>query len=148
MLNRTSLYILCEKIKLLSEVNLWLNSFDEKTNQQIIDWIKFDQLRNQGIDAKGNILGTYSIATEKINPLKVAGTPYTLEDSGEFFQSITIQIFRDYFLINGDGDKDNVNLFDKFGDDILGLTPENLDKLKILLTENAVNYARKILFND
>lgn len=148
MLNRTALYELCQRIKLLKDVDLWLNSFDARTFEQIKDFIKNDQLKERGIDATGQVIGTYSENTERMNPQKKAGSHYTLDDTGEFLQSLTIHVFQNYILIDANGDKGEVNLFDEFGDDIIGLTDENIQKLKVLLIENGLKYARKLLQLD
>lgn len=147
MLNRTSLYQFCERVKMLNEVDMWINSFDKKTTSQIIDWIKIDQLENEGVNDLGQIIGFYSFATEKIsNGRKKAGDPYNLDDTGYFLQTLTVHVFKDYFLLDADGQKQNENLFRKYGDGIIGLTDENLEKLILILKDNFLQYARKILF--
>lgn len=147
MLNRTSIYEFCERVKMLNEVDIWINSFDDATIKKIIDWIKISQLENEGIDDLGRVIGTYSYATEKItNGRKKAGDPYNLHDTGYFLQTLTVHVFNDYFLTDADGQKENENLFDKFGDGIIGLSDENLEKLILVLKDNMLNYARKILF--
>ncbi len=54
-------------------------------------------------------------------------------------------------VISADGQKENENLFEKYdknGGNIIGLTDENLGKLILILKDNMLNYARKILFVD
>jgi hypothetical protein len=46
----------------------------------------------KGQDCEGLLLGKYSKYTQRINPLKVAGTPYTLFDTGNFYQETKIFI--------------------------------------------------------
>ena len=77
----------------------------------ILDLVREDQLLEQGIDEDGDVIGTYSEYTEIINPEKVAGSHYTLKDTGEFF------------------DGETTNLFYEYGEGIMGLTTESLDKL-------------------
>ena len=70
---------------LLFMKTIWIKVFsDVEFKNKILDWIRQDQLFKQGIDEDGDIIGTYSEFTEMINPSKVAGTPYTLFDTGEF----------------------------------------------------------------
>ena len=146
MLNRTSIYQLCKRIKMFNEVDMWINSFDKETIEQIIDWIKIDQLEKEGINDLGQVIGLYSFATENIsNGRKKAGDPYNLYDTGYFLQTLTVHVFKDYFITDADGQKKNENLFDKFGDGIIGLTDENLSKLILILKDNFLQYARKIL---
>lgn len=149
MLNRTSIYQFCERVKMLNEVDMWMKSFDKETIKQIIDWIKIDQLENEGVNDLGQVIGLYSYATEKIsNGRKKAGDPYNLHDTGYFLQTLTVHVFKDYFITDADGQKQNENLFEKYnknGADIIGLTDKNLSKLILILKDNFLQYARKIL---
>lgn len=100
----------------------------------ILDLVREDQLLEQGIDEDGDVIGTYSEYTEIINPEKVAGSHYTLKDTGEFFDSFYIDVFPSYFEINAnpiktDEDGETTNLFYEYGEGIMGLTTESLDKL-------------------
>lgn len=100
----------------------------------ILDLVRNDQLLEQGIDEDGDVIGTYSEYTEMINPEKVAGSHYTLKDTGEFFNSFYIDVFPSYFEINAnpiktDDDGDTTNLFYEYGEGIMGLTTESMDKL-------------------
>lgn len=100
----------------------------------ILDLVRNDQLFDQGIDEDGDVIGTYSEYTEMINPEKVAGSHYTLKDTGEFFNSFYIDVFPSYFEINAnpiktDDDGDTTNLFYEYGEGIMGLTTESMDKL-------------------
>ena len=100
----------------------------------ILDLVRQDQLFDKGIDEDGDVIGEYSEYTEMINPEKVAGTHYTLKDTGEFFDSFYIDVFSSYFEINAnpiktDEDGDTTNLFFQYGEGIMGLTNESMDKL-------------------
>ena len=100
----------------------------------ILDLVREDQLLEQGIDEDGDVIGTYSEYTEIINPEKVAGSHYTLKDTGEFFDSFYIDVFPSYFEINAnhiktDDDGETTNLFYEYGEGIMGLTTKSLDKL-------------------
>lgn len=100
----------------------------------VLRWIQEDQLRKQGIDEDGDVIGEYSEVTEMINPEKIAGTHYTLFDTGEFYESMRIVVLNDSIVIEADADKRNKdgeteNLFEKYGDGIIGLTTENKQRL-------------------
>lgn len=100
----------------------------------ILDLVRQDQLFDQGIDEDGDVIGTYSEYTEIINPEKVAGSHYTLKDTGDFFDSFYIDVFPNYFEINAnpiktDEDGETTNLFYEYGEGIMGLTTESMDKL-------------------
>ena len=122
-------------VRVLDHKKIWLRVFKKKQlNTFILDMIKQDQLFEQGIDEDGDVIGTYSEFTEALNPEKVAGTHYTLKDTGDFFDSFYIDVFPTYFEINAnpiktDQDGDTENLFYKYGEGIMGLTTESMDKL-------------------
>jgi len=122
-------------VRVLDHKKIWLRVFKKKQlNTFILDMIKQDQLFDKGIDEDGDVIGTYSEYTEAINPEKVAGTHYTLKDTGDFFDSFYIDVFPTYFEINAnpiktDQDGDTENLFYKYGEGIMGLTNESMEKL-------------------
>jgi len=140
----SDLGMLCKRVKLLKEVFAWLDAIDTDTKNQILQILKTDQLQ-KGIDGDGDVIGLYSIATEMINPKKEAGTPYTLEDTGAFYRSLYVGVGLDSMLIDGQGDKGNENLFDKYTDAIVGLTQESKNKLAEILIPKYQNHVRKIL---
>jgi hypothetical protein len=122
-------------VRVLDHKKIWLRVFKKKQlNTFILDMIKQDQLFDKGIDEDGDVIGTYSEFTEALNPEKVAGSHYTLKDTGDFFDSFYIDVFPTYFEINAnpiktDQDGDTENLFYKYGEGIMGLTTESMDKL-------------------
>ncbi len=114
---------------------LWVGIFNNATFRTwVLDLVREDQLFDQGIDEDGDVIGYYSEFTEAINPEKVAGTHYTLKDTGEFFESFYLTIYPDYFEINANPikvneDGETENLFYKYTEAIMGLTSESKDKL-------------------
>ncbi len=122
-------------VRVLDHKKIWLRVFKKKQlNTFILDMIKQDQLFDKGIDEDGDVIGTYSEFTEALNPEKVAGSHYTLKDTGDFFDSFYIDVFPTYFEINANPiktnqDGDTENLFYKYGEGIMGLTTESMDKL-------------------
>jgi len=137
--------------------SIWLAVFsDPAFKTQILNWIRQDQLFKRGIDGDGDVIGLYSEFTEMINPSKIAGTPYTLFDSGEFYRSMFITIGigsnpsitfdADPIKIDDDGDK--TNLFWKYGENIIALTDENKTKLANEIRDRFIRESRKILFNN
>ena len=134
--------------KLLFDSIIWFQSFDTELKTKILDWVRYDQLW-KGIDEDGDIMGVYSEWTEKINPEKRAGTPYTLKDTGAFYESLFIDVLTEYFVIDGNGLKYDeetgkiTDLFKWLGDGIVGLTDGSQDKLaqelKIKYIENVRN---------
>lgn len=140
----SDLGLLCDRVKKLNDVFAWLEAIDTDAKAKILDILKNDQLQ-KGIDGDGDIIGLYSIYTEMINPNKVAGTPYTLEDTGAFYQSLFITVTTDALSIDGNGRKGKTNLFDRYTDSIVGLTQESKDKLAEILIPKYQQYVAKIL---
>ncbi|CAB4152161.1 hypothetical protein UFOVP597_55 [uncultured Caudovirales phage] len=149
----TDLGIFLKRTIKLSEDKVWQKSFDAKLKKQILDWIRNDQLQ-KGFDEDKDIMGLYSEWTEMINPDKVAGTPYTLKDTGEFYKSLFINVLSDYFEVDGNGLKKDsetgkiTDLFKWLGEGIVGLTEENKDKLAEELKIKYIEYVRKVLQID
>ncbi len=133
-LKETSLGILIDRFARLNADLIWQKVFqNERFKKWIMDLIRQDQLFKQGINEDGNVIGFYSPVTEAINPQKVAGTHYTLFDSGEFYNSFVIFVGRQVFTIDADTLKmEGENWWVRNNitkDAILGLTDENKNKL-------------------
>ena len=142
----TKIGIVLKRFRLLTSTVLWFYSMDQKTQKKILDWIRNDQLQ-KGLDEDNDVIGLYSEWTEKINPEKVAGTPYTLEDTGEFYRSLFVTVFNDVFEIDGEAQKSPTdNLFTKYGDGIVGLNSQSKEKLRLEIINRIHEYIRiKIL---
>lgn len=148
MLNRTPFYEFVERFSKLNEVEAWITSFDGDLEDEIWKLIVIEQLDKKGVNDLGNVIGLYSLNTQKLNQRKKAGTHYTLNDAGDFIKSIAIQVGNDFFRTTADGQKDNENLFDKYnkgGADIIGLTPDNLAIVKEMLKDKFIEYVRESL---
>jgi len=133
---------------LLDEAQAWIEAITPGLEAQIIrDWIQEDQLFRQGVDEDGDIIGLYSIATEKISRgRKKAGTPFTLYDTGAFYRSMFVTKLRDSIIIDAEpGEMEDQIWYD---DKILGLTDENLEKLVTEVEFGFVEYVRRILGVD
>jgi hypothetical protein len=76
---------------------------------------------------------------------KQEGDPYTLEDTGAFYKSMFITVYKDLFEINANPEKEDVNLFEAYGSGIIGLTDVNLSILIGKIKIHYLNYAKKIL---
>lgn len=147
MLTDTDLYKRLTQYSNIKEDIAWITTFlkDRDLRKDIILLIQEDQLLKQGIDANEDVIGYYSQLTESIsNGRKKFNTHYTLKDTGEFFASMYVQVLRDSFVINANGDKGEDNLFEKYGDDIIGLTDENLEIVIERIKEGFINYLLSI----
>lgn len=145
-IGQTKLDELLKRGKLLKELQAWKQSFDTDTKAKLIDWVQNDQLVDKGVDGQGNVIGTYSYATQLITKgRKQQGDHYTLKDTGDFFNSMTVEITDALIWIIGNGRKGNENLYDKYGDYITTLTDENIEKLKEIINVKYIVYVKKIL---
>ncbi len=126
----TAIGYLIRRVETLNADLVWLRVFqNEPFKRWIMDLVRQDQLFKKGIDEDGDVIGTYSEATEMMNPQKIAGTHYTLFDTGEFYGSFELRVGKNYFEIDADPIRDNTNIFEEFGREILGLTDENTQLL-------------------
>lgn len=145
MLNRTPFYEFVERFQKLNEVEAWVTSFDGDLEDEIWKLIVIEQLDKKGVNELGKVIGLYSKRTQEIDPRKKAGSHYTLNDTSAFINSIAVQVGNDFFTVNGNGQKSNTNLFEKYGDGIIGLTPDNLAIVKEMLKDKFIEYVRESL---
>jgi len=142
---------LYDKLKRLSEMNeddAWMFAFENSSfRQEIIDSVR-NRLFEKGTNDQGRVIGVYKPASERIDPNKIAGTPFTLKDTGRFYQSIYMGVFRDYFFIDANPQKGRDNLFDKFGDGIIGLDAEQKEWLNNRISEYYYEYIEQVLQRD
>lgn len=128
--NNTDLGTVLKRAKTITQETIWRAVLNDPIFRNwTLDLVRQKQLFEQGIDENNQIIGVYSEWTELAKPEKVAGTPYTLYDTGEFYKSMFIIVFADSFIIDADpmkqGMTGQVNLFDKYGEGIIGLTDES-----------------------
>ena len=98
----------------------------------------------KGVDKFNEIIGLYSPVTEIINPEKVAGTPFTLKDSGFFYRSMFITVLKDSILIEADAkDMEGQRWWKE--QNILGLTEQNMNIYVENLRAKYIKYTRFIL---
>lgn len=138
----------------VNELMLMLSK-DTEFVAKIIELNTISQLYDKGIDSKGDSLGEYSPATiegtSSFLGKKQKGQRFdhiTLKDSGDFYNSwrayldmnSDIQITASPFKTDDFGH--TINLLTEFGEDILGLTDENLQILIELAKEKCINFIR------
>lgn len=93
----------------------------------IIDLNTIDQLYNQGVDSRGRSLGDYTAYTKSLKQAKGQRTDHiTLKDTGEFYNSFRIILNGNALQIIADPIKEDTNLFQEFGIDIVGLTEDSM----------------------
>jgi hypothetical protein len=134
---------LTDRVAKLDE-GIILNRFVELPSVQkfILDLNRVDQLFNKGVDSKNRALGVYTPFT--INSKQERGVPVpsdfhiTLFDTGEFYSTFVIIPGKDFFEIDANPIREDANLFEDFGEDILGLNDENLQILIDFFKETVV----------
>lgn len=104
-------------------------AFDNELETFVLDLVRIDQLKNEGINSEGEVIGFYSLTTEMINPEKVAGTHYTLHDTGYFQKTFELIISNEDIKIWADGSTGKKeDIIDKYGREIIGFTGESVEK--------------------
>ena len=134
---------LTDRVAKLDE-GIILNRFVELPIVQkfILDLNRVDQLFNKGIDSKNRALGVYTPFT--INSKNERGVPVpsdfhiTLFDTGQFYSTFVIIPGKDFFEIDANPIREDSNLFEDFGEDIIGLNDENLQILIDFFKETVV----------
>ena len=92
---------------------------------------------------------TYSLMTEIMSGgKKKAGDPYNLYDTGEFYKSMVFLLGNNFFEIDADPIKDNDNLFTKYGEQIIWLSEDSKEKLRLRLRIEYETELRKVFYND
>jgi hypothetical protein len=141
------LYDLYRRLALLTDDNLWFNAVDNRVIEFIIDLNTNDQLFEDGIDSLGRQLGDYAPFT--VESKKGKGDRYdhiTLKDTGKFYDSWTVRVDKRGLELDADDFSHyDEPLFSIYGEDVLGLTDENKDKITAIIRENYINYVRQQL---
>ena len=112
--------------RLIKELIIFLNT-DEQFGVEHVDSLG-QKLFNNLTDRS-----TYSL----FDPKGRGGQPYTLNDTGEFWESFRVAVRAGDIVIDADPFKDDDNLFDIYGQDIVGLTDANL---QVLINESLEKY--------
>ena len=136
---------LTEKVKQLDEgklTNIYIS--DNTIKEFILDLNRVEQLFKEGIQSDGSPLtssnstpGYYSSFTEQLNAgitftykgeskQKIFGEPYFLYNEGKFFSTFVLIPLKDGFEIQANPQRDNTNILDEFGQNVIGLTDESL----------------------
>jgi len=117
----------------------------QKETQEFLIFVLQEQLFQTGEDGKGNSLGSYSPFTIAIKKRKGQPTDrVTLKDTGEFYRSYVVKPFNGGFIIDADDEKEDTNLFDIYGDDILLPNEESLDLIAEYYEEQLIEYIKKL----
>lgn len=141
-MQNTKLYALAQRVSTMDEGLIFEIVFnDERIKNEIIRLNTEEQLFERGIDSRGISLGEYSPTTIELKKKK--GQRYdhiTLKDTEDFYKSFRVSVNRVVIEIIADPFKDDTNLFDDFGEDIVGLTDESKEKLKEMAIVKYLEY--------
>jgi len=155
MFTETKLGLMLRKAKTELTLNrIWVEVFqDQELRRYVLNLIKYRQLFEKGVDETGEIIGTYSAFTERLNPEKKEGTPYTLFDTGDFYRSMFLIVTETELIIEADtlkqdAEGETTDLLEKYGDGILGLTEENKTELANKIIDKFNVVALRILSVD
>jgi hypothetical protein len=144
-IGNTKYHALLRKQLLLSDAVAWMEFFTTKNKEAIINMIT-ERLYDTGEDKLGDIIGLYEYETELASGgEKQEGDPYTLKDSGEFYESIFISVFNDLFEINDGQGAEKMKNQDWWTDDIVGFNEEQKDEVIKMIRKHYLDYAKKIL---
>jgi len=123
------------------DVNKALDFSVDSDIQELIVELNQEQLYNLGEDSEGNTLGTYAPTTVMIKQAQGVPTDrITLKDTGDFYSSFKVFYSNGEIFIDADGQKDDTNLFDEYGEDILGLNDANMSIFIDEVKKNIVFY--------
>ncbi len=123
---------------------------DKEFQQFVLDLNRQGQLYDEGINSQSEALktigGDYSKKTKAIKQAK--GQPInrvTLFDTGDFYKSFAINPTVDGFDIVADTLKEDQDLIDRWGKEILGLTDDSLNEVVFRIVPLLQDYLRKQL---
>lgn len=137
----------CKNIQKLNRENILIDIYEKKKMQDfILDKNRYDQLFYQGVDSNGYRLAPYSANTIVIKRRKNQPIDRTtLKDSGDFYDTFVLIFSSDLDFIVG-ADDSGKNLFDRYGNDILGFTKDNKDEIINEVGNQFVEKTKKQIF--
>jgi hypothetical protein len=147
MIGKTPIDLHLKRALLLDSAKAWIEANTDELRELIVNLIRYNQLTEQGVNSEGDIIGTYSYTTELLSEgRKKRGEPYDLNDTGDFFRSMYVQVLADSIVVNADYAKmEDQNWWNI---NILNLTDENLEVYIEEIKANYVKEARRILELD
>lgn len=120
----------------------------EDMQDEIIRLNTHEQLYERGVDSLGQDISPDGYAQFTIDYKRETGQRFdhvTLNDTGAFYDSFAIKVGKDFFIIDADGIKDDDDLFDIYGDDVLGLTDESVDDLQLFVYDVVVEMVENLV---
>lgn len=116
---------------------------DKRVQQQIISLNIYSQLFERGVDSEGISLGDYSpVSVQKYG--KPEGH-IRLYDSGAFYESFKVVVIGINAEITANTKKEDVDLAEEYGEQIIGLTNESKKTLTKVIAEVVKERTRELL---
>jgi hypothetical protein len=113
---------------------------DKGIQYKIEELITINQLYEKGIRGDGKSLGEYSSYTKiKKQEASQKYSNVTLIDEGDFYDSVKLFLKSGIWYVDGETEKEDKDLRDVYGDEILDLTDENYGVVAEIIKEYAVN---------
>ena len=141
---------LTKKVKQLDE-GVILNKLiaNAEVRKFILNLNTKDQLFIKGVDSNNVGLGLYAPSTVQSKLDRGVPVPadshITLFDTGEFYSTFVIVPGKDFFEIDANPIREDTNLFEQYGEEIVGLNDENLQKVIDLFRETIALRVREQL---
>lgn len=137
-----------KRIQRLSEMEAWKIAFDEKTKQFIISMNTHEQLGEEGIDSNSDSLGEYAPFTVQFRRSKGLQVDHIdFKQTGDYWRSWKVDVGRfDFSISVNDARFDELVNELRFSPDHIGLTDENMERLKEFILEKYVKYIEEEIF--
>jgi hypothetical protein len=119
--------ILTELINKIEEIdiNKVLDEYFTKNKEFILNLNK-EQLYEFGVDANNEEIGQYTSFTKVLKRRKGQRADHiTLKDTGKFYDSFKLKFDGQNLVFDANPYKENVNLFERYGIDVLGLNEDS-----------------------
>lgn len=142
-LNAMRLFIKIGNEEEITNLIIRLNTEGEDTSQ----------LYELGINSEGveleDIGGFYSDVTIELKKEKGQRIDHvTLKDTGDFYMSEEVKATELGFEFEADPIKDDTNLFDEWGEEVLGLIPENLQIVIHKMINRYIEETLRIIYGE
>lgn len=136
---------LVRALQSMNDQDAWYSAVSEAVLEEVARLIRDEQLAI-GEDGLGRQLGEYAPLSVIIRQELGLQTKFIdLNLTGEFYDSITAKLGRDFIEVDGDAEKPDQNLFETFGEDIVGLSIENMPFIVDMVRDGYLAYVYKTL---
>ena len=149
-----SLKEITNRVIALDSSAILVRIFSEKEAKEIVLFLQKSQLFDDGERSDGSIIGYYSDNTRVYKKLdkgwrgKSFNNFITLYDTGDFYDSMSVKVLRNGDIeISADGQKGEDNLFEKYGQNLIGLTDEHFEELSSYSIPVIIELVRKQVQN-